>query len=147
MRLTLLSVFTAAAIAAPACSNAAPRSIDECEKIQAADAYNQCLALFGPVARNHGAVRDAAETNNQDEGVAAAGDADSKVAAAPDDEPGHRHGRRHGSRHRWARHGGGGGHSYAHHSHARHSTASVHTHGKRTALAFNTVSSRGHHLR
>jgi hypothetical protein len=145
LRLTLLSVFTAAVIAAPAYSNAAPRSIDECEKIQAADAYNQCLALFGPVARNHGAVRDAAETNNQDEGVAAA-DADTKVAVVPDDEPGHRHGRRHGStRHRWAKHGGG--HGYAHHSHARHSTASVHTHGKRTALAFNTVSGRGHHLR
>lgn len=29
---------------------AAPRSIADCEKIQATDAYNQCLASFGPVA-------------------------------------------------------------------------------------------------
>lgn len=32
---------------------AAPRTIDDCEKIQAADAYNQCLASFGPVAKEH----------------------------------------------------------------------------------------------
>jgi hypothetical protein len=29
---------------------AAPRTIADCEKIQATDAYNQCLASFGPVA-------------------------------------------------------------------------------------------------
>jgi hypothetical protein len=28
---------------------AAPRSIADCEAIQAADAYNHCLASFGPV--------------------------------------------------------------------------------------------------
>lgn len=28
---------------------AAPRSIADCEAIQAADAYNRCLASFGPV--------------------------------------------------------------------------------------------------
>ena len=33
---------------------AAPRSIKDCEKIQAADAYNRCLASFGPVAHMHG---------------------------------------------------------------------------------------------
>jgi hypothetical protein len=33
---------------------AAPRSINDCEKIQGADAYNQCLASFGPVAHMHG---------------------------------------------------------------------------------------------
>jgi hypothetical protein len=33
---------------------AAPRSIADCEKIQSADAYNQCLASFGPVAHLHG---------------------------------------------------------------------------------------------
>jgi hypothetical protein len=32
---------------------AAPRSIKDCEKIQAADAYNRCLASFGPVAHMH----------------------------------------------------------------------------------------------
>jgi hypothetical protein len=31
----------------------APRTIKDCEKIQAADAYNQCLASFGPVAHEH----------------------------------------------------------------------------------------------
>lgn len=33
---------------------AAPRSIRDCEKIQGADAYNQCLASFGPVAHMRG---------------------------------------------------------------------------------------------
>jgi hypothetical protein len=32
---------------------AAPRTIKDCDKIQAADAYNQCLASFGPVAHEH----------------------------------------------------------------------------------------------
>lgn len=32
---------------------AAANSIKDCEKIQAADAYNLCLASFGPVAREH----------------------------------------------------------------------------------------------
>ena len=33
--------------------HAEPRTIDDCEKIQAADAYNQCLGSFGPVAKEH----------------------------------------------------------------------------------------------
>lgn len=33
--------------------SAKPASIKDCEKIQAADAYNQCLASFGPVAHEH----------------------------------------------------------------------------------------------
>ncbi len=32
---------------------AAPATIKDCEKIQAADAYNRCLASFGPVAHEH----------------------------------------------------------------------------------------------
>ena len=32
---------------------AAPRSIADCEKIEAADAYNKCLASFGPAAHEH----------------------------------------------------------------------------------------------
>ncbi len=32
---------------------AEPKTINDCEAIQAADAYNQCLALFGPVAHEH----------------------------------------------------------------------------------------------
>jgi hypothetical protein len=30
-----------------------PRTINDCEKIQAADAYNQCLAKFGPTSKLH----------------------------------------------------------------------------------------------
>jgi hypothetical protein len=32
---------------------AAARTIQDCEKIEAADAYNQCLASFGPAAHEH----------------------------------------------------------------------------------------------
>jgi hypothetical protein len=32
---------------------AAANSIKDCDKIQAADAYNLCLASFGPVAHEH----------------------------------------------------------------------------------------------
>lgn len=38
-------------------AQAAPRSINDCEKIDAADAYNQCLASFGPTPRARGASR------------------------------------------------------------------------------------------
>jgi hypothetical protein len=34
-------------------AEAAPKSIKDCDKIQAADAYNLCLASFGPVAHEH----------------------------------------------------------------------------------------------
>jgi hypothetical protein len=43
----------AASIAATGAATAGPRSIDDCEKIEAADAYNHCLASFGPVASGH----------------------------------------------------------------------------------------------
>jgi hypothetical protein len=49
--LLLFTALGAALIAVPL--YAAPRSIKDCEKIQAADAYNRCLALFGPVAHVH----------------------------------------------------------------------------------------------
>jgi hypothetical protein len=42
-----------AIVAAPA--NAAPRGIDDCEAIKDANAYNLCLASFGPVRGQHGA--------------------------------------------------------------------------------------------
>ncbi len=35
-------------------ATAAPRSIADCETIQAADAYNHCLASFGPAAGARG---------------------------------------------------------------------------------------------
>ena len=34
---------------------AAPRNIDDCEAIKEADAYNRCLASFGPTRGQHGA--------------------------------------------------------------------------------------------
>ncbi len=40
-------------------AHAEPRKIDDCEKIQAADAYNQCLASFGPAAHEHDLSQDA----------------------------------------------------------------------------------------
>ncbi len=43
----ILAVFAASA------AFGEPRTIDDCEKIQAADAYNQCLASFGPAAHEH----------------------------------------------------------------------------------------------
>jgi hypothetical protein len=49
--LTLLAALLL--LAGPAA--AAPRSIADCEAIQAADAYNQCLASFGPMRGQHGA--------------------------------------------------------------------------------------------
>lgn len=42
-----------AAVFAASSASAAPRTIEDCEKIQAADAYNQCLASFGPAAHEH----------------------------------------------------------------------------------------------
>ena len=40
-------------IAAPAAAE--PRSIDDCEKIKEPEAYNLCLASFGPTRGQHGA--------------------------------------------------------------------------------------------
>lgn len=37
-------------------AGAAPRSIADCEKIQEADAYNRCLASFGPVRGQHSSI-------------------------------------------------------------------------------------------
>ncbi len=42
----------------PLSAAAEPKSIEDCEKIQAADAYNQCLASFGPVAHERGVTAD-----------------------------------------------------------------------------------------
>lgn len=47
--LPLILIVTIFGLAAQS-GNAATGSIQDCEKIQAADAYNRCLASFGPVA-------------------------------------------------------------------------------------------------
>ena len=38
-------------------AGAAPRSISDCEKIEAPMAYNECLAAFGPSRGRHGGAR------------------------------------------------------------------------------------------
>jgi hypothetical protein len=48
----VLALLVVAAV--PASAGAKARSIDDCEKIEAADAYNNCLASFGPTPRSHG---------------------------------------------------------------------------------------------
>lgn len=47
--LTFAGAFAIGLVAASAAHPQA--TIDECEKIQAADAYNQCLAKFGPTSK------------------------------------------------------------------------------------------------
>ncbi len=54
---------------------AAPRTINDCEKIQGADAYNQCLASFGPVAHLHGMSGGDGGEGGGDSGGEASGDA------------------------------------------------------------------------
>ncbi|MGH6841663.1 MAG: hypothetical protein ACREDV_06155, partial [Methylocella sp.] len=97
MKSILTVVFAAALAAVPAQSKAAPRSIDDCEKIQAADAYNQCLAIFGPVARGHG--RTLASAVNGQDAEAVTANARAEVAVAGGSHYRHRH----ASRHRWTR--------------------------------------------
>jgi hypothetical protein len=107
LRTILVAIFTAALIAVSGQAKAAPRNIDECEKIQAADAYNLCLASFGPVARGHHAYADVSDGGKQDEVVA---DSSRKGAAVERSPRHHRHAFKHGTRRQhWARHGGGFG--------------------------------------
>lgn len=131
MQFILTAVFTAALIAASAHSNAAPRSINDCEKIQAADAYNQCLALFGPLARGHGAAGDGVAADRQN-AEPATGTAYAEVVTVRNSE----HGRRHASRHGWTRH------SWARHGHWHRTGVAGHRHGKTTRVAFSVVSGR-----
>ncbi len=129
MRSILTAVFVAALIAAPALSNAAPRSIDGCEKIQAADAYNQCLAVFGPIARGHGAAGDGVDADRQDPEAPPA----THMPAWTRWGFSH-HGARHASRHGWT------SHSWARHSHGHRTRAAEHRHGNTTTMAFSVVS-------
>jgi hypothetical protein len=130
LRFTFTALFVAALIAVPLRSNAAPRTIDDCEKIQAADAYNQCLALFGPVARGHSTTGGG---HMQDAELTAKG-AHADAAAAEDARHRHRHASRHGwSSHRWARHG---------HWHRTKAASHRHGHRKSTDMAFSVVTGR-----
>lgn len=127
-------ILAAALIAPPALSSAAPRTIDDCEKIDAADAYNQCLAVFGPVAHTHGAAAaQVQDAGYSDDGGAVAGETDS---ASSRRHAAHEHGhfRHHASRHGWSRH--------AHSHHGRHTRAADRPHGHGKRLAFTIVSSQ-----
>ncbi|MGQ0445915.1 MAG: hypothetical protein ACT4O2_12525 [Beijerinckiaceae bacterium] len=129
MRSILTVVFVAALAAVPAQSKAAPRSIDDCEKIQAADAYNQCLAIFGPVARGHGRTLASAEVKGQD---AEAVTANARAEVAVEGGSHYRH--RHASRHRWTRHTRQG--------HWHRTGAAGHRNGKGATMAFREVLGR-----
>jgi hypothetical protein len=56
MRL-LREIVVAGALLAGASAQAAPKSIDDCEKIKEPLAYNECLASFGPAVRHAGAAQ------------------------------------------------------------------------------------------
>jgi len=129
LRSILTTVFVAALVVVPAQSKAAPRSIDDCEKIQAADAYNQCLALFGPLARRHGTAGDGVDADRQ-EAEAITGNVHSDMAMAGDSH----HGRRHASGHGWTRH------SWTRHGRWHSTRTAGHQHGKTTKMAFRVVS-------
>jgi len=129
LRSILTTVFIAALVVVPAQSKAAPRSIDDCEKIQAADAYNQCLALFGPLARRHGTAGDGVDADRQ-EAEAITGNVHSDMAMAGDSH----HSRRHASGHGWTRH------SWTRHGRWHSTRTAGHQHGKTTKMAFRVVS-------
>jgi len=56
-----LAIAAAALMLSLGVAHAAPRSIADCESISAPDAYNNCLASFGPTARGGGTGRLAPE--------------------------------------------------------------------------------------
>jgi hypothetical protein len=87
---------------------AAPRTINDCETIEAADAYNQCLASFGPIAHIK-------SLSNQDEGHGT-------VTATADESPNPSRGQRHvASQHTHQRHYAASHHASRHYAHfSRH---------------------------
>ena len=70
LRLTPLAAFAVLLASLPALAQGTPRSIGECERLKNDLAYNQCLAMFGPAAKN-----------------VAGGYASADIAAAPMAEP------------------------------------------------------------
>ncbi|MGJ0425376.1 hypothetical protein [Methylocystis sp.] len=73
---------------------AAPRSIDDCEAIKEADAYNRCLASFGPTRGERGATYP---------GVASEGGHSGKASGRSASRPASRYGRAELSRGRGGR--------------------------------------------
>ena len=52
MHFTRLAAFAVLLAPLPALAQGTPRSIGECERLKNDLAYNQCLAMFGPAAKN-----------------------------------------------------------------------------------------------
>jgi hypothetical protein len=141
LRYLAATLFVATLGFAPA-AMAAPNSINDCEKIEAADAYNRCLASFGPVAHLHGG--SAKDFGGDGDPGAAAG---AEVVQAADPEASVPRERRSAhSRHNhghWTQHYHGHYHHYAHYHGHGHGSAHA-SHGGRKRLAFNVTS---HHAR
>jgi hypothetical protein len=129
----LSTLFAAALLAVPGLAKAAPRNIDECEKIQAADAYNLCLASLGPVARGHHHFADGSAGAKENETTSRASDT-AEVATAGRSWHHHRHAFRHGSSR----------HHVARHSFGQRTRAALHRskHGNSQRIALSVVSSR-----
>ena len=136
MRYLAATLFVTALGVAPA-AMAAPNSINDCEKIEAADAYNRCLASFGPVAHTHGgSVKDFGGDGDVGAG---AGGADVVQAADPEASVPKERRSAHGGHHHghWTRHY----HHYAHYHGHGHGHSSAHaSHSARKRLAFNVTS-------
>ncbi|GLI92155.1 hypothetical protein [Methylocystis echinoides] len=66
-----IGLLVALLLATPA--EAGPRSIDDCESIKDANAYNLCLASFGPMRGQHGATYPGAASEGEKHGRSASG--------------------------------------------------------------------------
>lgn len=66
-----IGLLVALLLASPA--EAGPRSIDDCESIKDANAYNLCLASFGPMRGQHGATYPGAASEGEKRGRSASG--------------------------------------------------------------------------
>lgn len=132
--ITLFAAGLAFALACPA--QAAPGSINDCEKIEAADAYNQCLAMFGPVAHTHGASAKDFGGDGVGGGEPAADavvETANPEASVPENE--HQSSRGRHAKGHWTRHYH---HQYYGHNYSRRHSAHE-THGGSKRMAFSVV--------
>ncbi len=98
-------------------AQAAPRTINDCEKIEAADAYNQCLALFGPPAHKGMNSQDGTEGRSARQVEPQEDNSAQTAVEAEKPAKNERHHSRHASRHYYHR---GSARHYAHHWRHRH---------------------------
>ncbi|NEU12519.1 hypothetical protein G3T14_10265 [Methylobacterium sp. BTF04] len=110
-RLRTLSILLGLAglsVSGAAWAQGAPRSMSECERLKNDLAYNQCLAMFGPAAKNVGGGEGSSASASASVATALAAIPPGLMATIPQaEEPGPQTGRgRHGRRGRYSRHGG-----------------------------------------